>query len=283
VRRLIIVPDGPLWQLPFQALQTPRGTFLLEEHALSFSPSIAALAALEERRQSRAAQTPYLVALGDPIGVDAGAPGLAGTSRLRAGSARLPEAAREVRQLGQLYGTARSAVLVAADATETAFRQRASQATVLHIATHGVLDNSNPMYSHVLLARDSASGNTGPVDHFSDGRLEAWEVLDLGITADLVVLSACQTARGGNTWGEGVIGLSWSLFAAGASTAVVSQWEVDSASTTSLMIAFHQARLRPGASAGAAEALRLAAMTVMKNPNYRHPFYWAGFIAVGAK
>ena len=106
----------------------------------------------------------------------------------------------------------------------------------------------------------------------------------MGITADLAVLSACKTARGGNTWGEGVIGLSWSLFASGTSTAVVSQWEVDSSSTTALMIAFHRRRLDSRTRAGGVpEALRQAALELLKNPAHRHPFYWAGFISIGAK
>lgn len=285
VRHVIIVPDGVLWQVPFQALQTARGRFLIEERAVSYAPSIAALSALESRNRSRATLTPHLVAFGDPAVSSATgrtdvATSAAGTNPARRGviEGGLPEAAREVRALGRLYGPARSEVLVAADATEAALRERVARATVLHIATHGVLDNSNPMYSHVRLA---PSDGNAPADHTTDGRLEAWEVLDLGITAKLAVLSACRTA-GGSGLGEGVIGLSWSLFAAGASTAVVSQWEVDSASTTALMIAFHERLLKPGATT-TAEALRQAELTLLKNPAYRHPFYWAGFLAVGAK
>jgi CHAT domain-containing protein len=135
----------------------------------------------------------------------------------------------------------------------------------------------------VLLTADRPAGaGAATPDHASDGRLEAWEILDLGFTADLAVLSACKTARGKFGWGEGIIGLSWSMFAAGASTAIVSQWEVDSASTTSLMIGFHR-RLLGKTAAGAPEALRQAALTLLRNPAYRHPFYWAGFIAVGAR
>jgi CHAT domain-containing protein len=107
----------------------------------------------------------------------------------------------------------------------------------------------------------------------------------MGLNADLAILSACDTARGSFGWGEGVIGLSWSLFAAGASTSVVSQWQVDSASTTSLMIAFHEQLRKPGAGQrmSSAAALRNAAMQLMAQPGSRHPFYWAGFIAIGAK
>ncbi|MBP6716962.1 MAG: CHAT domain-containing protein [Acidobacteria bacterium] len=279
---VIIIPDGPLWQVPFQALRTPRGKFMIEEHAVSYTPSITALAALEDRRQRRATATPYLVALGDPD--TAISTPSAAAPAMRAGTQRLPEAAREVKSLGELYGTTRSSVFVAADARESILRDQVTRASVLHVATHGVLDDRNPMYSHLLLTPGDARGKIDPGEHTTDGRLEAWEVLDMGITADLAVLSACKTARGGNTWGEGVIGLSWSLFASGVSTAVVSQWEVDSSSTTALMIAFHRRRLSTGAKAGGVpEALRQAALELLKNPAHRHPFYWAGFISIGAK
>lgn len=283
-RQIILIPDGPLWQVPFQALQTSRGRFLIEEHAVSYTPSIAALAALEERRGTRQTTAPFLVALGDPsVGTPAGPPGI-GTQR-SASLVRLPEAAREVRSLGELYGASHSDVLVDRQASESALRQLVGKASVVHIATHGVLDNINPMYSRILLAPDTiaTAPGTSP-DHARDGLVEAWELLDMNITANIAVLSACQTAKGGVGFGEGVIGLSWSLFAAGASTAVVSQWEVDSANTTNLMIGFHRALLtntqRP---ISAPEALRQAAIRLIRQPASRHPFYWAGFISVGAR
>lgn len=274
--KIVIIPDGPLWRVPFQALRTPRNAFLVEEHAVSYTPSITALAALEERRRARVAPEPFLVALGDPAVAAAGAG--AGNPQRGATTARLPEAAKEVRALGQLYGASKSAVLVDTDATESAMRGLVSRASVLHVATHGFLENGNPMYSHLLLADGPASPSR---DHLSDGRLEAWEVLDMDIRANVAVLSACRTA-GGTGFGEGVIGLSWSLFAAGASTAVVSHWEVDSASTTSLMIAFHQGLLK-GARLSPPEALRQAQITMLKSSQFRHPFYWAGLVSIGAR
>ena len=260
VRHLIVVPDAALWQVPFQALQSPRGRFLIEERAVSYAPSLSALAALHERQRRRAAARPFMLALGDPA---------------TGSAARLPEAAREVQSLGKLYGAGRSAVFVAAAATEGSLREGVSKASVLHIATHGVLDDNNPMYSHLKLAADDA---------YPDGRLEAWELLDLDINADVAVLSACQTASGAIGGGEGVVGLSWALFAAGASSAVVSQWEVDSTSTTSLMLDFHERLLqrKPGGPT-TSDALRQAAVQLMKDPRFRHPFYWAGFIVIGAR
>ncbi|MGE3275910.1 MAG: CHAT domain-containing protein [Vicinamibacterales bacterium] len=274
VRHLIVVPDGALWRVPFQALRTPRGRYVIEERSVSYAPSVSALAALESRRRSRQARSEFLFALADP----APAAGVsAGPSASRRGGRALPEARREVRAVSRLYGAARSLVLTGADATETALAEGVGRASVLHIATHGVVDDQHPMYSHVMLAPGLASA---PGDTGGDGRLEAWEVMDLPLEADLVVLSACETARGRSTDGEGVVGLSWSLFAAGASTAVVSQWEVDSASTTQLMIGFHQHRLQDARPA--AEALRAASRALIAAPATRHPFYWAGFIVVGA-
>jgi CHAT domain-containing protein/Tfp pilus assembly protein PilF len=260
IRHLIIVPDAVLWKVPFQALISPRGRFLIEERAVSYAPSLSALAALHERQSRRAAAPPFMLALGDPA---------------TASAARLPEAAREVQSLGKLYGAGRSAVFVSASATEESFRKEVSKASVVHIATHGVLDDNNPMYSHLKLAVD---------DLYPDGRLEAWELLDLDINADVAVLSACHTASGAIGGGEGVVGLSWALFAAGASSAVVSQWEVDSASTTALMVGFHQRLLdRKPAATTTSDALREAAVNLMKDPRFRHPFYWAGFIVIGAR
>jgi CHAT domain-containing protein len=107
--------------------------------------------------------------------------------------------------------------------------------------------------------------------------------MKLDLHADLAVLSACQTARGQVGSGEGLIGMSWALFIAGTSTTVASQWKVDSASTARLMIDFHrnlQSEKGPS-QAGAAEALRRAAIKLMADPKYRHPFYWSGFVVVG--
>ena len=96
----------------------------------------------------------------------------------------------------------------------------------------------------------------------------------------MVILSACDTARGRISNGEGVIGMSWAAFIAGAPTTVASQWKVESTSTTELMLEFHRQLLsRKGYSK--AEALRRAELKVMKMPGYRHPSYWAAFVIVG--
>jgi hypothetical protein len=113
----------------------------------------------------------------------------------------------------------------------------------------------------------------------SNSFLEAWELMRLDLRADLVVLSACETARGRFGAGEGMIGLTWALFVAGAPATVVSQWKVESASARDLMISFHKGLMTP--KTPKAEALRQAALSLLKSPETSHPFYWAGFALVG--
>ena len=129
------------------------------------------------------------------------------------------------------------------------------------------------MFSYLTLAQTAGDPN-------EDGLLEAREIINMDLRAELAVLSACQTARGWVGAGEGVIGMSWALFVAGVPTTVASQWKVDSASTTSLMIDFHR-RLTARPTNAKAEALRQAALGLLRSERYRHPFYWAGFVMIG--
>ena len=190
----------------------------------------------------------------------------------------LPEAETQVKLLGQLYGPEHSKIYLGAEAREERFKKEAVTFGVLHLATHGMWNDASPMYSYLVLSQ-------GRADQNEDGLLEAWEIMKLDLNADLVVLSACDTARGQVVSGEGVIGLTWAFFVAGCSTTVVSQWKVESASTSNLMIEFHRSLLTSKRSAGRplgpAEALRRAALRLLRTPRYKHPFYWAPFVVIG--
>jgi CHAT domain-containing protein len=111
-----------------------------------------------------------------------------------------------------------------------------------------------------------------------DQFLTAREIFDLKLAADLVVLSACNTARGEKQAGEGIVGLTWALFVAGAPSEVVSQWAVNDASTAELMKRFY-AGLKAGKSKGA--ALQAAELALLKDGQHAHPYYWAPFILMG--
>jgi len=272
---LLIVPDDKLWDLPFQALLTRPNRFLIEDAAVAYAPSLTVLREITRRRmrQSADATATTLLAIGNPaIGKETIE---RATLALRDEKLTpLPKAEEEVRALGRLYGATRSKVYVGAEAREDRVKTEAGRARILHFATHGTLNNASPMYSHLALARG---------DKNEDGLLEAWELMQLDLKAELAVLSACETARGRYGAGEGVIGLTWALFVAGVPSIVVSQWKVESASTRDLMLNFHRRMRAPAAKAKMtkAEVLRQAVLKVMKNPETSHPFYWAGFVLVG--
>ncbi|SPE36677.1 Tetratricopeptide TPR_2 repeat protein (fragment) [Candidatus Sulfopaludibacter sp. SbA3] len=187
----------------------------------------------------------------------------------------MPNAAREVSSLVELYRQQGAKPLTGGDATKQAWMTEAPNYRVLHIATHGILNPANPMYSWLSLA---------PGRDASDGALEARDILAMNLHADLAVLSGCDTARGGVLSGEGVVGMSWAFLAAGARATVASQWAVDSAGTTELMLAFHRnLKLAPGGNnqPGRARSLQKAMLAVRRLPQYSHPFYWASFVMIG--
>jgi len=117
----------------------------------------------------------------------------------------------------------------------------------------------------------------------NDGLLEAREIMNMNLKADLAVLSACETANGRIAPGEGVMGMSWAFFVAGTKSMLVSQWKVNSASTSKLMVSFYQnlESRRNSSTPSKAVALREASRKLMKEQRYRHPFYWASFVLVG--
>ncbi|HEX7318222.1 MAG TPA: CHAT domain-containing protein [Pyrinomonadaceae bacterium] len=277
---LVISPDNALWDLPFQALLSGSNRFLLEEAAVAYAPSLTVLREMSKRRREPAPDDApaTLLALGNPTQASAAGGGTASTApALRDGKlAPLPEAEQEVKALGRLYGAARSKVYTGAEAREDRVKSEAGRARILHFAAHGLVNNASPMYSHLALA----SGGAG-----EDGLLEAWELTRLNLKADLAVLSACETARGRTAAGEGMIGLSWAMFVAGVPSIVVSQWKVESAGTRDLMVSFHRGLISPPTGGKVkptkSEALRQAALKLLKNPETSHPFYWAGFVLMG--
>ncbi|HEV7859004.1 MAG TPA: CHAT domain-containing tetratricopeptide repeat protein [Pyrinomonadaceae bacterium] len=283
---LVIVPDEVLWELPFQALQTSSEHYVLEDYAVSYAPSLTVLREIERRlaRSGYVAIAPTLLAFGNPS-TDQGQVQRARAPLMSEGFAPIPEAERQVRELAKLYGPLRSKVYTGTEAREERVKAEAGKYSILHLATHGVLNDASPLYSYVMLAQ-------GPQRGGEDGILETWELMNMNLNAEMVVLSACETARGRISPGEGMIGLSWALFVAGSPTAVVSQWKVESASTTDLMLEFHR-QLKSNApdlsmkartalpSITKAEALRRAALKLLRSERYAHPFYWAAFRLVG--
>ncbi len=185
-------------------------------------------------------------------------------------TAELSATRQEVAAIARLSG---ADVLTGDAASEQAFRREAGIRRILHLATYGVLNRHNPLFSFVELA---------PGGDY-DGRLEVHEVFGLRLAADLVVLSACQTGTGAGALadvpaGDDWVGLTRAFLHAGAGNVVATLWQVDDRATAALMERFYE---RYAGGAGPAGALAGAQRGLLAQAATAHPFYWAGFVAVG--
>jgi filamentous hemagglutinin family protein len=245
--RVIFVPQEYLFLVPFAALQTADGQYLIEQHTLLTTSAVQVLE-LSQQRPTNAAQTAVVV--GNP-------------APMPASLAPLPYAEAEAEAIAHLLNTT---AITGTEATETAIKQRLSDAQVIHFATHGLFNETHPLQGAIALAPSTAE---------EDGFLTAAEILDLSINAELVVLSACDTGRGKIT-GDGVVGLSRSLIAAGAPSVMVSLWQVPDDATSQLMVEFYRHRQQ----FDDAQALRQSMLSVMQT--YPNPRDWAAFTLVGS-
>lgn len=267
---LVVVPHGPTNLVPFAALVLPTGEPLGARLSVRYAPSLAALA--EARERSPRAATRDALVVGDPA--------MPLVTRYTAEPVQLsplPGAAEEGAWVAAQLGTN---VLGGDEATETFVRERLPDAGVVHLATHGYA------YSSEERARDSFVA-LAP-DGMHDGLLTVGEVLDgvPSLSAELVVLSACQTGLGDLRQAEGTVGLQRAFLAKGARSVLVSLWSVSDDATERLMRAFYSHWLEDADGPSKAEALRRAQEDVRSDPDHpewEHPRYWAAFQLVGAR
>ncbi|MEW6207533.1 MAG: CHAT domain-containing protein [Acidobacteriota bacterium] len=263
-RHLCIVPDKILNYLPFGALMSETsGKYFIEEHRFALSPSSNIfILCSEAARRKGASGSEKVLSVGNPT-FDREA-----FSKL----ADLPSAAREAEMVAGCYG---SAPITGASATKERVKSEMERADVIHLATHAIADEWNPMRSKLLLAK------YGKAD--LDGVLQAYEIYNLNLDrARLVVLSACRTGVEKYYEGEGMIGLSRPFIAKRVPIVVASLWPVDSDSTARLMISFHRYRKRGFLTT---EALRRAQLDMLRGANSRDrlPYNWASFVAIGGR
>jgi CHAT domain-containing protein len=263
-RRLLIVPDGPLHDVPWAALPDEDGGFIVDRHAVSVAP--AASTALVER--ARPDYRTRLIAFAAPAESSPDDISDAGVPRLRARVRPIPQTVGEVESIAGLFtSTAEAPVIVrtreqATIAELLAVIGREGPPQYLHLACHGLVHPERPDLSGVAL--------TAP-DRLS---IEVWrvpEILRTDLRCDLATLSACDTAMGPTVLGEGVISLGYALLAAGARRACVALWSITDEAAPALMQHFYSA-LR----AGLAPDLALAqAQRETAQRQWRHPFYWS--------
>lgn len=232
--------------VPFEALQDKDGRYFIQDHSVSYIPSVSVLKlCMAKERRGKSS----VLALGNP--------------NLQNPAFRLFNAESEVKTLEGMFPKVEALTFDAA--TETAFKQKASQYDILHFACHGELNQDDPMLSSLRLAPDADN----------DGYLHTGEIFEMRLSASLVVLSACNSGVGELTTGNELMGLTRGFFFAGAPSIVASLWTVDDRSTAFLMGEFYK---NLGAMTKA-EALRQAKLATMKE--YPSPFHWAPFCLQG--
>ena len=263
--QVIFVPHGELFLVPFPALQDAKGEYLIEQHTILTAPAIQVLDLTRQKRQQvNQAGLREVVIVGNPT-----MPQLAKLGELPEQLKALPGSEQEANRIAALFKTK---AWIGGQATKAAIVPKLSQARIIHLATHGFLDDLKGLGTPGAIAL-APSGNGEP----NDGLLTANEILDLKLNAELVVLSACDTGRGKIT-SDSVIGLSRSLILAGASSVMVSLWSVPDAPTAELMAEFYQNWQER--QLDKAQALRQAMLTIMKRPNAQ-PKDWAAFTLIG--
>ena len=288
IEELIIVPDGPLHSLPFEALPGltqagPLGDgprFLLEDYEISYAPSATVLAELHRlgnRRQSNDPVDALVFAAPDvEFETDAGRSKTSQADRFWRlyeddgfVLSPLPNGTTEAAIIAEMAG-AGSSINVGADATETLFKSRdLGRFGIIHFATHGLVTPASPARSALILL----AGGPG-----EDGFLQAREIGQLSVEASLVVLSACRTAVGRRSPSEGVQSLARAFLTAGASSVLCSLRNVGDAETARLMAGFYRSL---GAGRSTASALRAAKLQVISMNREGPPAAWASFILIG--
>ncbi|MBD2607053.1 tetratricopeptide repeat protein [Scytonema hofmannii FACHB-248] len=250
---VIFIPHESLFLVPFVALQDKDGKYLIEKHTILTSPAIQVLELTHQQRQKTRGKD--VLVMGNPTMPSVGVPPV----QLR----QLEYAEMEAKEIAKLENTT---AIIGSNATKAAFKQKLPSARIIHLATHGLLDDADKSIPNAIAL--APSGN-------DDGLLTPAEIINLQINAELVVLSACDTGRGKIT-GDGVVGLSRSLITAGASSVIVSLWSIPDSSTSELMSDFY-GRLQQNPDK--AVALRQAMLNTMKK--HSSPIYWAAFTLIG--
>ena len=247
--RVVVVPDGALHGMNLEALVTggdpPR--YWIESVSLAVAPSLALL----DTADARAPAGDRLLLIGDPAASSSEFP-------------RLPESATEIRDIRAQFDPAASVVLTGSGARPEEYgRAGPGRFALIHFAAHAVANRESPLDSAVILS--------GGPDSF---KLYARDVARMPLRAELVTISACRGAGARMYAGEGLVGFSWAFLQAGARNVIAGLWDVSDRSTALLMSRLYAEQLQ---GKGPADALRAAKLSLLAEPAWRRPYYWAPF------
>jgi len=305
-KRLLLVTEGALQLVPFSALPDPSAPlasnpspkYLILDHEIVQLASIATLRAIRaaEKKHHDAADKIAAV-LADPVFsvkdtrvnnsslVPAVASAATNEDRPesaqlaleklgRGGPARLTHSAEEADAMAKAAPRGTTLIAKGFDATrETALNAHLGEYQIVHFATHGFLDSEHPELSSIVLTMVDKNGVE------KNGVMPLHDIYNMDLSAELTVLSACQTALGKDIQGEGFVGLTHGFISAGSRSVIASLWKVDDRATAALMEDLYQSMLQKGMSPAA--ALRAAKLKVMQDKRWSAPYYWAGFVVQG--
>ncbi len=300
-KRLLIVAEGALQYVPFAALPDPLAKLpgkaqpLIAGHEIVTAPSASVLSLIRSEASHRQPAEKLLAVLADPVFErldprvtqhQTGAPMPSATANepaevTRSGAEsglqhfdRLRFSRREAEQIARfVQAPEKFTALDFAASRSTATSAELAQYRIVHFATHGIINNIRPELSGLVLSLVNEKGE--PVDGF----LRLYDIYNLRLGADLVVLSACQTALGKEMAGEGLVGLTRGFVYAGAPRVVATLWQIDDRVTAELMANFYRAMLTRGERPAA--ALRAAQLAMWNTKGWESPYYWAAFTLQG--
>jgi CHAT domain-containing protein len=304
-KRLLIVSDGALQYIPFAALPSPeskRGSNapLIAEHEIVNLPSASILALMRREASARKAAPKTLMVMADPV-FNSHDDRLRSSLKTVEISAHPDEITdqfsldRSAREVGaardgvfprlifsRLEAEEIYATVAPGDATKaldfdaskgTVASKKLGEYKIVHLATHGLVNSEHPALSGLVFSLIDRQGRS------RDGFLRLSDIYNLELNADLVVLSACQTALGKQINGEGLIGMTRGFMYAGSPRVIASLWKVEDRATAELMKKFYEALLKNGKRP--AEALRSAQMWMLNQTRWKEPYHWAGFVLQG--
>jgi CHAT domain-containing protein len=308
-KRLLFVADGTLHYIPFEALPAPSSLSdseprpLVVDHEIVILPSVSVLVSLRRRDAERQPATRSVAVVADPV-FERDDPRVrfvsaefrANSTESRVGGSetdqsapmfrdfsvgqglqtlpRLPGASREAKEIMALTRGPQSMAALGFDANrELVMSNLLSSYSIVHIATHGFLNREQPELSGILLSTVDRQGQP------ENGLLQLHDIYNLNLSADLVVLSACNTGLGKDFKSEGLVGLTQGFMYAGAQSVVASLWRVDDRATTELMARFYEGMMKNGLRPAA--ALRKAQIEMWQQKRWQAPYYWAGFTLQG--
>ncbi len=268
--KLVIVPDGVLWRLPFEALQSVEDHYLVDSAEVSYAPSLSALREMRKQASPSGRVKSLLIAYANPE------LSKQFTTRFELGYAGMKlgpsaEQQEELKRIATTYGVTTSRLSVGPQVNEGQIQSDVSRARIVHFAGPVILDDTSPMSSFIAVS----SGTNQ-----SDGFLNTRKIMDLQSTAELVVASTAQHSAGFN--GNAPVGFSWAWFVAGTRATLMSRWQVESPTPSPLLTAFYSS-MKPAMRRGVSksQALRQSLLALRRSANYQHPYYWAGFAMIG--